>query len=195
MLTHEAIVRGSRATGLREQIGSDDVVWDPLPLFHTSGLQLLLYTLDAGARFLCMTHFEAGAALSQIAAHDVTVLKSTCGVSGLADLVAGGAKLRQEGAAADDLARGRVVDVDGLFEQAAEEQAAAARVAAVEPERELVEIEVELADADPALVVPSSQRLRSEAMRWTRGIATCAGSPEAEMFVGRWMNPAFSRSL
>ena len=77
VLTHEAIVRGSRATGRREQIGPDDVVWDPLPLFHTSGLQPLLYTLDAGARFLCMTHFEPGAALVQIAAHGVTLLKST----------------------------------------------------------------------------------------------------------------------
>lgn len=77
VLTHEAIVRGSRATGLREQIGSDDVVWDPLPLFHTSGLQPLLYTLDVGARFLCMTHFEPGAALAQIKANDVTLLKST----------------------------------------------------------------------------------------------------------------------
>ena len=48
VLTHEAIVRGSRATGLREQIGSDDVVWDPLPLFHTSGLQPLLYTPRSG---------------------------------------------------------------------------------------------------------------------------------------------------
>ena len=77
VITHEAIVRGSRATGLREQIGSGDVVWDPLPLFHTSGLQPLLYTLDAGARFLCMTHFEPGAAIAQIRANGVTLLKST----------------------------------------------------------------------------------------------------------------------
>jgi len=37
-----------------------------------------------------------------------------------------------------------VVDLDGLLEQAVEEEAATAGVAAVEPEGEFVEVEVEL---------------------------------------------------
>jgi fatty-acyl-CoA synthase len=77
VITHEAIVRGSRAVGEREQIDEDDVVWDGLPLFHTSGLQPLLYTLDRGSRFLTMTHFEPGEALAQIREHGATVVKST----------------------------------------------------------------------------------------------------------------------
>ena len=48
VITHEAIVRGSRAVGEREQIGEGEVVWAALPLFHTSGLQPLLYVLDRG---------------------------------------------------------------------------------------------------------------------------------------------------
>jgi fatty-acyl-CoA synthase len=77
VLTHEAIVRGSRAVAERERVTADDVVWDALPLFHTSGLQPLLYTLDRGARFLSMTHFEPAGALAQIRAHAATVVKST----------------------------------------------------------------------------------------------------------------------
>ncbi len=77
VLTHEAIVRGSRAVAEREQITGEDVVWDALPLFHTSGLQPLLYTLDRGSRFLTMTHFEPAGALAQIREHRATVVKST----------------------------------------------------------------------------------------------------------------------
>jgi acyl-CoA synthetase (AMP-forming)/AMP-acid ligase II len=77
VLTHEAIVRGSRAVAERERVTEDDVCWDPLPLFHTSGLQPLLYVLDRGGRFVCMTHFEPGAALAQIRAQGATLVKST----------------------------------------------------------------------------------------------------------------------
>jgi len=77
VLTHEAIVRGSRAVAARERVTADDVCWDPLPLFHTSGLQPLLYVLDAGGRFVCMTHFEPGAGLDQIREEGATLVKST----------------------------------------------------------------------------------------------------------------------
>ena len=77
VLTHDAIVRGSRAVAERERVTEDDVCWDPLPLFHTSGLQPLLYVLDRGGRFLCMTHFTAAAGLEQIRAEAPTMLKST----------------------------------------------------------------------------------------------------------------------
>ena len=77
VLTHDAIVRGSRAVAERERVTGDDVCWDPLPLFHTSGLQPLLYVLDRGGRFLCMTHFTADAGLEQIRAEAPTMIKST----------------------------------------------------------------------------------------------------------------------
>ena len=77
VLTHDAIVRGSRAVAERERVTEDDVCWDPLPLFHTSGLQPLLYVLDRGGRFLCMTHFTADAGLAQIRDEAPTMIKST----------------------------------------------------------------------------------------------------------------------
>jgi acyl-CoA synthetase (AMP-forming)/AMP-acid ligase II len=77
VLTHDAIVRGSRAVAERERVTGDDVCWDPLPLFHTSGLQPLLYVLDRGGRFLCMTHFTADAGIAQIRAESPTMVKST----------------------------------------------------------------------------------------------------------------------
>ena len=75
----------------------------------------------------------------------------------------------------------------GLLEQAIEEQPAVAGAAAVEAGGELVEVVVELVVGDAALVVPSSQRLSRLATRWTSGIATWAGSPEAETFVATWV--------
>lgn len=84
--------------------------------------------------------------------------------------------------------------MDRLLEEAGE-RAAAAGVAAVEAEDEFVEVEVELARADPLWCVPRSQRSRSEATRWTRGITTWAGSPLAELFVGWWIKPASPRPL
>jgi acyl-CoA synthetase (AMP-forming)/AMP-acid ligase II len=77
VLTHDAIVRGSRAVAEREQVTGADVCWDPLPLFHTSGLQPLLYVLDRGGRFLSMTHFTADAGIAQIRAESPTMVKST----------------------------------------------------------------------------------------------------------------------
>src|SRR6266536_1374400 len=55
-------------------------------------------------------------------------------------------------AAAGDRGDGDVVDLHGLLEQAVEEEAALARAAAVEAEREFVEVEVELLRADRSLV-------------------------------------------
>ena len=76
VLTHEAIVRSALAMGTREKATSADVWWDPLPLFHTSGLEPLMVSLDVGGLFLCMTHFEPGAAVQQICDHGATIVKS-----------------------------------------------------------------------------------------------------------------------
>jgi hypothetical protein len=53
---------------------------------------------------------------------------------------------------ADDHLRGLRRRRDGLLHQPVEEQAAASRLASVEPEHELVQVEVELADRDAALM-------------------------------------------
>jgi acyl-CoA synthetase (AMP-forming)/AMP-acid ligase II len=76
LLTHEAIVRSALAMGAREEATAADVWWDPLPLFHTSGLEPLMVSLDVGGLFLCMTHFEPGGAVKQIREHGATIVKS-----------------------------------------------------------------------------------------------------------------------
>ena len=76
VITHEAIVRSALGVAAREELTASDVVWDPLPLFHTSGLQPMMYCLDIGALFVCMTHFEPDAALAQIREHRPTVIKA-----------------------------------------------------------------------------------------------------------------------
>ncbi len=98
-------------------------------------------------------------------------------------------------AAADDRRERDVIDLDRLVEQPVEEEAALARVATVEAERELIEVEVELVGPGGALMVPSSQRLSSAETRWTRGIATCAGSPLAARLVAWWKKPAAASPL
>ena len=60
--------------------------------------------------------------------------------------------LVRSSAAAGDRGDGDVIDLHGLLEQAVEEEAALARAAAVEAERELVQVEVELVRADGSLV-------------------------------------------
>ena len=88
--------------------------------------------------------------------------------AGEARRVASTVARRLRGAAAGSGARDHLAVVErlghhGLFEQAVEEQAAASRGAAVEAERELVEVGVEVLGADGALVgaqEPALEQLR-----------------------------------
>src|SRR3954453_8493805 len=69
---------------------------------------------------------------------------------------------------------------DGQFEDAVEEQAAASRAAAVEPEDELVEVVGQVrVVGGPPWWVPSNRRLASEATRWTPGSVLFASRPAA----------------
>jgi fatty-acyl-CoA synthase len=77
VLSHDAIVGGARSVGARERVGPADICWDPLPLYHTSGLQPLLYCVDAGALFCCMTHFDAATAIAQLRREGCTLFKGT----------------------------------------------------------------------------------------------------------------------
>jgi fatty-acyl-CoA synthase len=77
VLSHDAIVGGARSVAAREQVGPADICWDPLPLYHTSGLQPLLYCIDAGTLFCCMTHFDAETAIAQLRREGCTLFKGT----------------------------------------------------------------------------------------------------------------------
>lgn len=62
VLQHAGVVGGIQRIGLHE----GDVMWAPLPMFHTAFTQPLTGILYVGGTFLSMTHFEADAALKMI---------------------------------------------------------------------------------------------------------------------------------
>jgi fatty-acyl-CoA synthase len=76
-LTHESIVRVAGAMNERFSLTSDDVWWDPLPMFHLSSILPLTSGLLVGARFATMTDFEPAAALEQIERERATYLFAT----------------------------------------------------------------------------------------------------------------------
>lgn len=67
-----AFLETARLTAETMGAGEGDVVWDPLPLFHTGGLLPLLGALDHGATFCSTTHFEPDAALAMLERERVT---------------------------------------------------------------------------------------------------------------------------
>jgi fatty-acyl-CoA synthase len=76
-LTHESIVRVADAMNQRFSLTSEDVWWDPLPMFHLSSILPLTSGLLVGARFATMTDFEPGVALEQIERERATYLFAT----------------------------------------------------------------------------------------------------------------------
>jgi fatty-acyl-CoA synthase len=56
------------------QIGSRDVWWCPLPMFHIGGILFMSVCLGAGAHFVGMSHFQVGPALDQIEKLRPTIL-------------------------------------------------------------------------------------------------------------------------
>ena len=66
-LTHEALVRTALVAGrTRFTFTADDVLWDPLPLFHMSSILPMIGVFDAGASYVTLTHVEPGVGLRQI---------------------------------------------------------------------------------------------------------------------------------
>lgn len=74
LLTHEAVTRVWDEVGRRLGIGPSDRVFDPLPLFHMSGIGPTIFTFLAGARLINMPHFEPGEALDLIEREQATWL-------------------------------------------------------------------------------------------------------------------------
>lgn len=70
VMQHAGIVGGTERVGLRE----GDVMWGPLPMFHTAFTQPLTGVMHVGGTYLSMTHFEPGAALEMIAEEGATVM-------------------------------------------------------------------------------------------------------------------------
>ncbi|MEM9530850.1 MAG: class I adenylate-forming enzyme family protein [Pseudomonadota bacterium] len=72
MISHESMVRSSIALGRRYQLGPEDKFWSPLPMFHIAAILPLVAIFDVGGVYLTAEHFDAGAALKQLAAERVT---------------------------------------------------------------------------------------------------------------------------
>ncbi len=70
VLQHAGVVGGVERLGLVE----GDVMWGPLPMFHTAFTQPLTGILYVGGTYLSMTHFEAGAALEMILREGATTM-------------------------------------------------------------------------------------------------------------------------
>ena len=75
LLTHEALVRQGHAVArTRFLLTEDDVMWNPLPMFHCGGIVPLLGVISVGATFCHAGHFEPTKALKMIADERCTVL-------------------------------------------------------------------------------------------------------------------------
>jgi fatty-acyl-CoA synthase len=73
-ISHEALVRPALEAGrTRFRLTAEDVMWDPLPMFHMSFVLPFLACLDAGTPILAMEHFEPKEALTYMEREGATV--------------------------------------------------------------------------------------------------------------------------
>lgn len=70
VLQHAGVVGGVECMGLQP----GDIIWGPLPMFHTAFIQPLTGVLHVGGTYLSMTHFDAGAALEMIRRESATMM-------------------------------------------------------------------------------------------------------------------------
>jgi fatty-acyl-CoA synthase len=74
VITHEAIVRNGIATGQqRFGVQAGDRFWDPMPMFHMSGVLPMIGVLAAGAAYLCMVRVDAAESLDFMERERVTL--------------------------------------------------------------------------------------------------------------------------
>ena len=74
VLSHEAMARTADALGRgRYLLTPEDRMWDPLPLFHMSGLLPLLASVATGCPFLCMARVDATEGLRMLRDEKATV--------------------------------------------------------------------------------------------------------------------------
>lgn len=72
MIPHESIVRNSMALGRRYELGHEDSLWSPLPMFHIAAILPMVTIFDAGGTYVTTPHFDAGEALSMMQDEKVT---------------------------------------------------------------------------------------------------------------------------
>jgi fatty-acyl-CoA synthase len=74
MLSHEAMARTGATLGFeRYRMTCEDGMWDPLPLFHMSGLLPLLAAVAVGASFICMRRVDAAEGLRLLRRERATI--------------------------------------------------------------------------------------------------------------------------
>jgi acyl-CoA synthetase (AMP-forming)/AMP-acid ligase II len=76
-LTHEALHRVGVASAIRFRMTPDDVVWNPLPMFHMGAMLPIMAALDVRIPFVSTVHFDAGEALMAIEQERASVLYPT----------------------------------------------------------------------------------------------------------------------
>jgi fatty-acyl-CoA synthase len=74
LLSHEAIVRAWTGVADRLQIGADDVVWNPCPMFHIAALGMTLASVLHGATVLTTRYFEPGESVRLLHDHPPSLL-------------------------------------------------------------------------------------------------------------------------
>ena len=74
LLTHTSLIKEWVDGGARLDVRRGDRFWNPMPMFHMSGIGPLLFTVDTGAVYISTTHFDAGPGLHQISAERATHL-------------------------------------------------------------------------------------------------------------------------
>ncbi|MCL2586300.1 MAG: AMP-binding protein [Streptosporangiales bacterium] len=118
VLSHESVVRTGEALGHdRYRLTPDDVLWDPLPLFHMSGIVPLMAAVSAGAAFACQYRVDAAEALRMMRDERATI-GFACFPEIAMDL------LQQPGYRAGGLDSLRVVHLVGVPDMLAKVQAA-----------------------------------------------------------------------
>jgi fatty-acyl-CoA synthase len=118
VLSHEAVVRTAVSLARRRYfLIPGDRLWDPLPLFHMSGLLPLLATVSAGCAFLCMPRVDAAEGLRMMRDEKATVAFIAFAQLAM-DLIA------QPGYQPSDLQTLRIVHTGGVPEVLAKVQAA-----------------------------------------------------------------------
>lgn len=73
MLRHRSLCETGAALAERFRLTPDDCMWNPLPLFHMSTMLPMAACREAGACFVGMGHFAAGAALDLFERERITI--------------------------------------------------------------------------------------------------------------------------
>lgn len=73
MISHSTLTDVCSAIADRLELVAEDVLWDPLPMYHLSSHLPLNAARQVGATFISQGHFQAGSALAELERHGVTI--------------------------------------------------------------------------------------------------------------------------